>query len=71
MNGRRARSRPTRSSSGGWTGLAAVPDLAPGSIDKRLVYDTRILGNGNGGHVFTDVLTPAERAAIIEYLKTL
>jgi hypothetical protein len=54
-----------------WSGLVSIPDPAPDSIDKRLVYDTRILGNGNGGHEFTDVLTEQERKAIIEYLKTL
>jgi endo-cleaving rubber dioxygenase len=54
-----------------WSGLVSIPDPAPDSIDKRLVYDTRILGNGNGGHTFTDVLTEQERKAIIEYLKTL
>lgn len=54
-----------------WSGLITIPDPTPGSIDKRLVYDTRILGNGNGGHTFTDVLTDTERKAIIEYLKTL
>jgi hypothetical protein len=54
-----------------WTGLVSIPDPTPGSVDKRLVYDTRTLGNGNGGHEFTDVLTPEQRKAIIEYLKTL
>ncbi|HEX4895351.1 MAG TPA: hypothetical protein VFV11_03370, partial [Solimonas sp.] len=54
-----------------WTGLVNVPDPAPDSIDKRLVYDTRTLGNGAGGHVFSDVLTPQERRALLEYLKTL
>ncbi|TXH03163.1 MAG: hypothetical protein E6R07_12735, partial [Nevskiaceae bacterium] len=54
-----------------WSGVLPVPDLAPGSSDKRFIYDTRILGNGNGGHIFTDVLTDQERKAIIEYLKTL
>lgn len=54
-----------------WSGLINIPDSTPGAIDKRLVYDTRILGNGNGGHAFTDVLTEQERKAIIEYLKTL
>ncbi|MDD3763503.1 MAG: hypothetical protein PHP86_09470 [Nevskiales bacterium] len=53
------------------SGLVTIPDPAPDSIDKRLVYDTRILGNGNGGHRFSDVLTDQERRAIIEYLKTL
>lgn len=54
-----------------WVGLISIPDPQPGSVDKRLVYDTRILGNGNGGHVFSDVLTEQERKAVIEYLKTL
>ncbi len=54
-----------------FTGYIGIPDPAPGSIDKRLVYDSRILSNGNGGHTFSDVLTEQERAAIIEYMKTL
>lgn len=54
-----------------WAGLVTIPDPTPGGSDKRLVYDTRILGNGNGGHVFADVLTEQERKAVIEYLKTL
>jgi endo-cleaving rubber dioxygenase len=55
-----------------WSGVVNPPtDPAPDAIDKRLVYDTRILGNGNGGHTFSDVLTEPERRALIEYLKTL
>lgn len=54
-----------------WAGLVSIPDPQPGAVDKRLVYDTRILGNGNGGHEFSDVLTAQERKAILEYLKTL
>ncbi len=54
-----------------WAGLVSIPDPTPDSIDKRLIYDTRILGNGNDGHIFSDVLTDTERAAVIEYLKTL
>ncbi|MFT5605057.1 MAG: hypothetical protein ACI9G5_002022, partial [Paracoccaceae bacterium] len=54
-----------------WAGLLTVGDPAPDGIDKRLVYDTRILGNDDAGHEFTDALTDAERKAIIEYLKTL
>lgn len=54
-----------------WTGIVSIPDPAPGAGDKRLVYDTRTLGNGNAGHEFTDVLTDQERKAVIEYLKTL
>ncbi len=54
-----------------WSGLVSIPDPTPGASDKRFVYDTRTLGNGNAGHEFTDVLTDQERKAIIEYLKTL
>jgi hypothetical protein len=35
------------------------------------IYDTTQLGYGNGGHTFGDVLTADERAAVLEYLKTL
>ncbi len=55
----------------GYPGIVPLTDPTPGALDKRLVYDTRTLGNGNGGHVFGDRLTTAERRAVIEYLKTL
>lgn len=55
----------------GWPGLVTFNDPEKGAIDKRLVYDTRIVGNGNSGHEFTDALTDQERAAVLEYLKTL
>lgn len=35
------------------------------------VYNTDLKGYGNYGHYFGDKLTPSERKAIIEYLKTL
>ncbi len=53
------------------TGIVPVPDLNPDGFDRRLVFDTRVLGNDNGGHDFSDALTDQERAAIMEYLKTL
>jgi mono/diheme cytochrome c family protein len=37
----------------------------------RSTYNTTLPGYGNGGHRFGDKLTPAERKAVIEYLKTL
>jgi endo-cleaving rubber dioxygenase len=55
----------------GWPGIVTFNDPEAGAIDKRLVYDTRIVGNANTGHEFTDALTEQERRAIIEYLKTL
>ena len=39
--------------------------------EARAIYDTTRPGYGNGGHVFGDVLAERERAAVIEYLKTL
>lgn len=52
-----------------FTGQAPAPQ--PGSPAERMIFNTRITGNGNQGHEFTDVLSARERAAIIEYLKTL
>ena len=52
--------------------LDAAPDpkrVAP--IEYRKVYDTTKIGRGNGGHTYGDELTEDERAAVIEYLKTL
>lgn len=37
----------------------------------RETYDTTLPGYGNGGHRFGDKLSPAERQAVVEYLKTL
>jgi hypothetical protein len=34
------------------------------------LYDTAVPGNGNGGHVYGTTLTPDEKQAIVEYLKT-
>lgn len=35
------------------------------------IYDTTLPGYGNGGHTFGDELEATDRAALIEYLKTL
>jgi mono/diheme cytochrome c family protein len=40
-------------------------------VERRRIYDTTQPGRGNGGHTFGDDFTEAERAAVIEYLKTL
>lgn len=48
--------------------------LGPSSneqLETRKVYNTRMYGQGNGGHDFTAVLTDAERKALVEYMKTL
>ena len=41
------------------------------AAERRKVYDTTLPGRSNGGHTFGDKLTEEERAAVIEYLKTL
>ncbi len=46
-------------------------DAAPDAATRRRIYDTTKPGYGNGGHTFGDALTTADRAAVIEYLKTL
>lgn len=46
-------------------------DGAAGPEEAVLVYDTTLEGFSNGGHTFGDGLSGAERAAVIEYLKTL
>ena len=38
---------------------------------RAALYDTTQRAYGNGGHTFGDVLTDEERAALLEYLKTL
>lgn len=38
---------------------------------RKSLYDTTIVGYSNAGHTFGDALTADERAAVIEYLKTL
>ncbi|NJK82694.1 MAG: cytochrome c [Saprospiraceae bacterium] len=38
---------------------------------NKKTYDTTIPGYGNMGHYFGDKLSPVERKAVIEYLKTL
>ena len=43
----------------------------PDARERRRIYDTTLTGYGNGGHAFGDVLTEAERTAVIEYVKTL
>ena len=56
--------------------LGYVTEALPGSF----LHDTRVTGNGNGGHLFTDVDAPGrigrslserERTDLIEYIKVL
>jgi mono/diheme cytochrome c family protein len=55
----------------GWKVEEVPPPPATASgFERRKVYDTRQPGRGNGGHTYGDHLTPAERRAVVEYLKT-
>ncbi len=56
----------------GWktTGVKP-PDAKASGFERRKVYDTTQPGRGNGGHTYGDDLSEEERAAVIEYLKTL
>lgn len=54
--------------------LTAVgwPNREPdGDTGARWIYDTSLPGYANTGHTFGDKLSASERAAVIEYLKTL
>lgn len=57
----------------GWkfTVLDRTPAKDAAASERRKVYDTTQPGRGNGGHTFGDKLTEEERAAVMEYLKTL
>lgn len=56
----------------GWKVTEVDPPAATASgFERRKVYDTGQPGRGNGGHTYGDGLTAEERAAVIEYLKTL
>jgi mono/diheme cytochrome c family protein len=52
-------------------GNVVAPTLTNAQIEDRKIYNTRMHSQSNTGHEFTDVLTDAERTALIEYLKTL
>jgi hypothetical protein len=46
-------------------------DAEPDAAARRRIYDTTKPGYGNGGHTFGDALAADDRAALLEYLKTL
>lgn len=56
-----------------WNVLSELtaPTFTNTDIENRKIYNTKMYSQSNAGHTFTDVLTDQERAAIIEYLKTL
>jgi mono/diheme cytochrome c family protein len=53
-----------------WEAVGYGQDDAPAS-EAKYIYDTSKYGHFATGHTFGDHLTDAERAAVIEYLKTL
>jgi mono/diheme cytochrome c family protein len=57
----------------GWVyeSLPAGQDAEPSAGKRKKIYDTTKPGYSNAGHTYGDVLTPSDRAAVIEYLKTL
>jgi hypothetical protein len=55
----------------GWPWVPAVAQSEAPASERKFIYDTTLLGYGNGGHVFGDHLSDAERRAVLEYLKTL
>ena len=48
-----------------------TPQAEAPADERKFIYDTTYWSQANGGHTFGDHLTPAERRAVIEYLKTL
>lgn len=57
-----------------WTGAREIDAVKVGFVSDEAPglfrFDTRLPGNGNGGHAFPATpFTPAQRAAVIEYLK--
>jgi mono/diheme cytochrome c family protein len=57
----------------GWnyTTLTYGKEGAANSEERKRIYDTTLPGYSNQGHKFGDSLSAAERAAVLEYLKTL
>ena len=57
----------------GWrfTALDHGQEGAANEDERRMIYDTTLLGYGNGGHLFGDDLEIDDRTALLEYLKTI
>ena len=47
-----------------------VSDVPQSGPRKFYLFDTRERGNGNGGHLYGVDLSPADKEALLEYLKT-
>lgn len=56
----------------GWPFVAmAYGQQQASDLERKYIYDTSNVGHFNTGHTFGDHLTPVERSAVLEYLKTL
>ncbi len=54
-----------------WEALGAGQSAEADPEARASIYDTTLPGYGNGGHAYGTGLDAADRAALIEYLKTL
>jgi hypothetical protein len=50
--------------------MGFASDVAQAGARRFYRFDTRDRGNGNGGHAYGLDLSPAQKDALIEYLKT-
>lgn len=48
-----------------------VSDVPEAKGRRFFKFDTKVAGNANGGHIYGTRLTPAEKDAVVEYMKTL
>jgi hypothetical protein len=48
-----------------------ISNVAEANGRRFFNYDTKIAGNGNGGHLYGTKLTPEAKDALVEYMKTL
>jgi hypothetical protein len=53
-----------------WTDVGFVAS-GPDAQREGVLFDTSVRGNGNKGHYYGATLQPAEKDALLEYLKTL
>jgi hypothetical protein len=51
--------------------VGITPDEGTDLCARAMLFDTRLRGNGNGGHVYGTTLAEQEKSWLIEYLKTL
>ncbi len=51
--------------------FATIPNAVTTNVERRAYFDTRRFGKSAAGHTYPDALSEDERAAVLEYLKTL